>query len=119
MEIDGFFSKPYLLEAFNQARDKSGYVITLCRKKNTNLRTCFKRIICKAHLKPWPKLFQNLRSSRETELTEKFPLHVVCAWLGNSQLVAAKHYLQVTEDHFKNAIIESTTPNTPNPKHVA
>jgi hypothetical protein len=27
--------------------------------------------------------------------------------------------LQVTEDHFKNAIIESTTPNTPNPKHVA
>ena len=111
--------RPYLLEAFNQARDKLGYVITLCRKKNTNLRTCFKRIICKAHLKPWPKLFQNLRSSRETELTEKFPLHVVCAWLGNSQLVAAKHYLQVTEDHFKSAIIESTTPSAPNPKHVA
>jgi integrase len=72
---------PYLLEAFDLVRDKSGYVITFCRKKNTNLRTCFKRIICKAHLKPWPKLFQNLRSSRETELTEKFPLHVVCAWL--------------------------------------
>jgi len=49
------------------------------------------------------ELFQNLRSSRETELTQKFPLHVVCAWMGNSQAVAAKHYLQVTDDHFKAA----------------
>ena len=27
-------------------------------------------------------------------------MHVVCAWIGNSQPVAAKHYLQVTEEHF-------------------
>ena len=53
---------------------------------------------------PWPKLFQNLRSTRETELTERFPVHVVCAWLGNSVPVAAKHYLQVTDDHFEQAI---------------
>jgi hypothetical protein len=58
-------------------------------------------------LKPWPKLFQNLRSSRETELTQKFPLHVVCAWMGNSQLVAAKHYLQVTDKHFTKAVDQS------------
>jgi hypothetical protein len=76
---------------------------TRYRKKNTNLRTSLERIILKAQLKPWPKLFQNLRSSRETELTQKFPLHVVCAWMGNSQLVAAKHYLQVTDEHFRAA----------------
>lgn len=64
----------------------------------------------KAQLKPWPKLFQNLRSSRETELTQKFPLHVVCAWMGNSQAVAAKHYLQVTDDHFKAAAGERQDP---------
>ena len=52
---------------------------------------------------PWPKLFQNLRSTRETELTETFPLHVVTSWLGNSQLIAAKHYLQVTDSHFQEA----------------
>ena len=49
---------------------------------------------------PWPKLFQNLRSARETELTERFPLHVVTAWIGNSELVARRHYLQVTDEHF-------------------
>ena len=30
----------------------------------------------------WPKLFQNLRSRRETELAEQFPMHVVCSWIG-------------------------------------
>ena len=63
-----------------------------------NLRTQLKRIIRRAGFTPWPKLFQNLRSTRETELTEQYPLHVVCAWIGNSQPVAAKHYLQVTDE---------------------
>jgi hypothetical protein len=61
------------------------------------------RIIGRAKIKPWPKLFQNLRSTRETELAEMYPLHVVCAWIGNSQPVAAKHYLQVTDEHFASA----------------
>ena len=29
--------------------------------------------------------------------------HVVCAWIGNSKVVARKHYLQVTEEHFERA----------------
>jgi hypothetical protein len=40
--------------------------------------------------------------------------------MGNSQLVAAKHYLQVTEEHFKKAIIpDTTTPDTHDSKRVA
>ncbi len=31
-------------------------------------------------------------------------MHVVCAWIGNSQPVAAKHYLQVTDEHFTLAL---------------
>jgi hypothetical protein len=27
----------------------------------------------------------------------------VCAWIGNSQTLAAKHYLQVIYDHFEQA----------------
>jgi hypothetical protein len=67
------------------------------------LRTQLQRIIAKAGLKRWPKLFQNLRSTRETELAECWPEHVVCAWIGNSRAVARKHYLQVTEEHFERA----------------
>jgi hypothetical protein len=99
--------------AFDHATSGTEFVITRYRKKNPNLRTSLERIICKAQSKPWPKLFQNLRSSRETELTQKFPLHVVCAWMGNSQLVAAKHYLQVADDHFKSATYQSKPPAVP------
>ena len=32
------------------------------------------------------------------------PIHVVCEWLGNCELIAEKHCLQVTEDHFTLAV---------------
>ncbi|MGI9457756.1 MAG: hypothetical protein ACR2NU_14420 [Aeoliella sp.] len=31
--------------------------------------------------------------TREPELAEQFPIHVVCEWLGNTQAIAARHYL--------------------------
>jgi len=51
-----------------------------------------------------PRLFQNLRSSREAELAELFPLPVVTGWLGNSPKVALRHYLQITDAHFAKAL---------------
>ena len=62
------------------------------------------RIIQRAALQRWPKLFQNLRNTRETELAGDFSKHVVCQWIGNSHPIAAKHYLQVTDDHFSKAV---------------
>ena len=62
------------------------------------------RIVRQAGLTPWPRIFHNLRSTRQTELEEQFPSHVVCRWIGNSQQVAQKHYLQVTDDHYQRAV---------------
>ncbi len=93
--------RPYLEEARAEAPPERVRVFTELRSAAQNLRTTLTKIIKRAGLEPWPKLWQNLRSSRETELTESFPLHVVCAWIGNSQAVAAKHYLQVTDEHFE------------------
>lgn len=93
---------PHLREVFEQA-EPGTWVITRYRQRNCNLRTQLERIIRKAGLKSWPKLFQNLRSTRETELAEQWPEHVVCAWIGNSKAVAREHYLQVTDSHFEQA----------------
>ena len=95
--------RQYLLEVLETSAPDAEHVITRYRYAGQNLRTQFERIIKRAGLEPWPKLFQNLRSTRETELAEEYPLHVVVAWLGNSRAVAQKHYLQVTDDHFKLA----------------
>ena len=51
---------------------------------NANLRTTFGKILRRAGLEPWPRLFHNLRASRETELVEKYPVQVVTSWLGNT-----------------------------------
>jgi len=56
----------------------------------------------------WPKLFHNLRTRRQTELTARFPLHVVCGWIGNSAPIADKHYLQITDDHYADAVTIAT-----------
>ncbi len=95
---------PHLEAAFDAAPEGSLHVIAKHRGTNANLRQHLGRIIRKAGLKPWPKLFINCRASRETELAERFPMHVVCAWIGNSERVAAKHYLQVTSEHFERAV---------------
>ena len=100
--------RPYLEAVFDQAEPGTVHVITRYRDSNANLRTHLLRIIKRAGLKPWPKLFQNLRATRETELAERWPEHVACAWIGNSRMVARKHYLQLTEEHFGQAAIVLT-----------
>lgn len=95
---------PYLRAAFEAAPAGTVHVIsrTYCHGGSTMVRPIFRAII-KAGLARWPKTFVNLRSSLETELVERFPLHVVTSWLGNTVKVAQKHYLQVTEEHFRRA----------------
>lgn len=93
--------RPHLEAAFESAPDGAEFVIARYRDTNANLRTQFNRILRRAGLTPWPRLFQNLRASRETELAESYPLHVVCAWIGNTAKIAAAHYLQVTDEHFE------------------
>ena len=68
--------------------------------KNSNLRTEMTRLLRRAGVSGWPRLFHSTRASRQTELQREFPLHVVCSWLGNSPRIAQQSYLLVTEDDF-------------------
>ena len=78
--------------------------------RSCNVRTQFERIIRRAGMEPWPRRFHNLRASLETELTQRFPIQVVTAWLGNTPRIALKHYLQVTESDFQKAVQNAVQP---------
>lgn len=103
-----------LQEAWDQAEEGDEFVISRHRPQSVinaagnwhgvNFRTQFTKIIRRAGFEPWPRIWQNLRSSRETELASDHPLHVVCAWIGNTERIAARHYLQVTDAHFEKAL---------------
>ncbi len=95
---------PHLRDAFEEAEPGTVYCCPQYTNANQLYRKNVKAMVEKAGLTVWPKLFQNLRSPRETELAEQYPVQVVCAWIGNSPTVAAKHYLQVTDEHFSKAV---------------
>jgi hypothetical protein len=96
--------RPYLEAVFDEAEPGTVYVIAKHRVASANLRTSLERICTRAGIQLWDRAFQNMRSSRETELCQEHPLHVVTAWIGNSASIAAKHYLQVTDADFDRAV---------------
>ena len=92
-----------LLQAvFDAAPVGAIYVIGRYRE-GANLNPHFRRIIRRAGLTPWERTWHNLRASRQTELAASYPLHTVCAWIGNSKAIAAGHYLQITDADWTRA----------------
>ena len=97
--------RKFLDEAFSLANEGDSWVIPMLGGHSSkNLGTTFKKIIARAGVDVWPKPFQNLRSSRQTELEQVYPTYVVCRWLGNTPKVAHRHYLTLTEEHYKRAV---------------
>ena len=92
-----------LRQAFDIAKEGDKFIFPRTITGAVNLRKGLNSIIKKAGLSPWPKLFQNLRASRETELCQNHPLHVVAAWIGNSPTVAIGHYLQTIAPDWEKA----------------
>ncbi len=96
---------PFLRQSFEEAEPGAEFVISdRYRRKGVNLGTQLKRFIKRAGLQPWPRVFHNLRASCQTELSARFPLHVVCHWLGNTTTVATQHYLTVRESDYSAAL---------------
>ncbi len=94
---------PHLREAWEMA-DEGAEMVLKNLRSTRNLRKPFQDLLERLGIEPWPKPFQNLRSTRETELAGTFAEHVVCAWLGNTGRVAREHYLQVTPDDHRRAV---------------
>jgi integrase len=96
--------RPYLEEAFDPEEVYVAGRYHDCT--GGQLRMKLMRMIKRAGLKPWPRVFHNLRASRQNELAEKFAIHLVCRWIGNSALIASKHYLNARDEDFEKAAAE-------------
>jgi integrase len=99
---------PELAELFDQRWNEAepGDMLVLPFMATRTAGTFSRRVaraVVFAGVKPWPRLFHSMRSTRQTELADRFPIHTVCTWIGNSEAIATKHYLQTTEQHFAEA----------------
>ena len=95
--------RPYLEDAFALATPGQEFVITRWRKQHYSMWKALQQIAHRAGVKLWPKPFINMRASAATDLVQRFPPHVVTAWLGHTREIAEAHYWQVTEDHYRHA----------------
>jgi integrase len=99
------------LPVYGDERDT--YVIPRYRSPKANLRTQFEKILKRAGVEPWPRLLQNLRASREKDLSRQFPLEVAADWIGNTSRIALKHYLGTTDEDFAAALGDKKPPQNP------
>jgi len=109
--------RPYLETLWEEAEGKT-YIFEELRNRNSvkkgdksgwkavNLREQLKRMLVKAGIPPWPKLWQNLRSTAEMDLLSRFPPAAVFEWIGHTADVAKGHYFQVREADVEKAIRE-------------
>ena len=108
--------RPHLEEAHELAEPGTVYVVSgplgdRIRDKmdgpngsnDANTGTQFLRIIKRAGLTPWPKLFHTLRASCETDLLDTLPMSAVTEWLGHSAAIALKHYTRIPDHVYERA----------------
>ena len=70
---------------------------------SANLRTSLLRLLDRAKLETWPKLWQNLRSSCANDWAREFGAAAESEWSGHSVQVAVAHYLRPSSQDFERA----------------
>lgn len=94
---------PYLDIAWGQAQPGQVHVIRQYRSSSTSAHSgMFRRACVRCGLtesvdeKPWPKLWINMRSTRDTELLQRpeFTTSVVDYWMNHDRKISKAHYQQ-------------------------
>ncbi len=102
--------RPHLETAFEHAEEGAEHVFPADLRKRAegergwggaNFRTQFEKIIRRAGVEPWSRVWHSLRASCESDLAQSFPLATVTKWLGNTPSVAMRHYIDATESAFE------------------
>ncbi len=73
-------------------------------RADTNLRTQLEKLINRAGVKQWPKIWQNLRASGATDFARSLPSHVAAEICGHTEQIAQEHYWTVTDNDLDSAI---------------
>jgi integrase len=104
--------RPHIEAAFELAEEGATFIVPEEYRKrahgpggwaNANLRTTLAKVIRRAGVEPWPRLWHSLRASCESDLAQTLPLSTVTKWLGNTPSVALRHYVDPTEVAFERA----------------
>ena len=91
------------MAAVESSDSPKDYLIKIHRYSFASYHARFKRIVKRAKLVVWPKLLQNLRASRATELDKQYSGFLASVWAGHSESVAKENYWQVRDCDYEQA----------------
>ncbi|MFM9090125.1 MAG: tyrosine-type recombinase/integrase [Verrucomicrobiota bacterium] len=95
--------RPHLERAYRNRAPGAIYVVPRAHF-GSNLGTHAKRLVAKAGVEPWPKIFTNLRGSASDDLTRAGVSEAaINKWIGNTAEVRRKHYHGVRQEDWKKA----------------
>jgi integrase len=112
--------RPHLERAFRERPPGAIYVVPRARG-GRNLGTHAKRLVAKAGVAVWPKMFVNLRGSRSDDLDRNPEIKdkAIDAWIGNSEKIRRRHYHGVRPEDWAAATGAPTTYPSPYPSPAA
>jgi integrase len=88
-----------LLSQLEAAEDGEEYVFPTLRN-HSNTATTAAKFVAAAGFGSWPKFWNSLRASRETDLMDSHGLRLACSWIGNTAAVAMKHYALIRKTDY-------------------
>ena len=106
-----FKIQPTLLNLVERSTDGKLFP-NLADVSNVVLRRRLYRLLDRLNIKPWPRLFQNLRASWTTDTINQHGAAKESKWGGHSTDIAMKHYHSVTDDDFATAARTGAHPST-------
>ena len=72
-------------------------------RNHTNTAVTARKFVVAAGHKDWPRFWNSMRASRETDLMDAVGLRRACAWIGNSPEIAIKHYALMRKTDYIDA----------------
>jgi len=87
-------------------------------RTDSKLRTSLEKLITKAVVKQWPKLWQNLRASGCTDFARNLPSHVAAAICVHTEQIAKEHYWQVSDADLDSVIKQQEQTRSSKPQQA-
>ena len=93
---------PHLRVQFENAEAGEIYIFPELRR-HTNLSTTATKFVERLGLPVWDKFWNTLRASCETDFMDTYGLRKACQWIGNSPIIAMKHYALMKKSDYIDA----------------
>ncbi|MCH2131875.1 MAG: site-specific integrase [Pirellulaceae bacterium] len=101
-----------VLEDLLEVTGGGEYVLRALREKSGNWGTPPEKMMTRAGIKPWPALFNSLRSSASIDVEREYGSTAENEWIGHSEHVSLKHYRRTTETDYAAAVASSPKMDT-------